>query len=81
MNAPVVEQPGVANAGFSRLSHDLKALRFTPWCGGSVGRSATPLKLAQLGNREDSDRLREDSHGVLTNGVGPLGVAADFAVS
>jgi hypothetical protein len=26
-----------------------------------------------VGNRQDSDRLREDSHGELTIGVGPLG--------
>ena len=39
------------------------------------------LNSRPVGNREDSDRLREDSHGVLTIGVGPLGVAADFAVS
>jgi hypothetical protein len=38
---------------------------------GSVRRLATPLKLPQLGNREDSDRLREDSHGEPTIGVGP----------
>jgi hypothetical protein len=34
---------------------------------------ATPLKPPQLGNRQDSDRLREDSHGEPTIGVGPLG--------